>query len=223
MSNRDQTRVAEAKRVERTFESIAGGERDCGLYFDRVTGELRTGRDDDGQDVDRLPATRMAREGFFVGSRLLAMSRLERLHFEKTTLSKVPGLLRSSPIQSLDDHKRCGVVCELQTDAGRRYTLWIRIGKAYPNKPPKMYVIRPKPFWDCRGRKLSSVGSSYEMHLLDPDEHGHPQICHYRDSRWTPNVTLYEVLVKGRLWLEAYERHRETGKDMDHYLPHMAR
>ena len=67
MSNRDQTSARETKRVERAFESIAAGERDCGLYFDPVTGELRAGRDDDGEDVDRLPATRMAREGFFVG------------------------------------------------------------------------------------------------------------------------------------------------------------
>ena len=35
----------------------------CGLYIDPATGELRTRTD----DVDRVPATRMAREGFFAG------------------------------------------------------------------------------------------------------------------------------------------------------------
>ncbi len=34
------------------------------LYFDRETGELRAICEDD--DEDRLPATRMAREGFFL-------------------------------------------------------------------------------------------------------------------------------------------------------------
>ena len=65
------------------------------------------------------------------------------------------------------------------------------------------------------------MGNSAEMHLLDPDEHGHPQICHYRDDVWTPNVTLYKVVMKGRFWLEAYEAHMRTGKAIDTYLPHM--
>lgn len=60
-------RFGEARRVERAFESIAEGERDVGLYFDAATGELRASRDEHGEDADRLPATGMAREGFFVG------------------------------------------------------------------------------------------------------------------------------------------------------------
>lgn len=89
MNSQDQTGAAETKQVEHALESIAQGQRDVGLYFDTATGELRTSRHECGEDVDRLPATRMAREGFFAGGRLPAMSRSERLDVEKATLSKM--------------------------------------------------------------------------------------------------------------------------------------
>lgn len=220
MKSQDQTGAAETKEVENALESIAQGQRDVGLYFHTATGELRTSRDDCRADADRLPATRMAREGFFAGGRLPAMSRLERLDVEKATLSKMPGI--RFQFQSWND-ERCGVVCEVRTNAGNCYTLWIRVGRAFPNKPPKMYVLDPKPLRDYRGKELSSIGESGSMHLRQADRHGHPQICHYHDSSWTPNVTLYKVVGKGRLWLEAYDLHRKTGKGIDHYLRHMGR
>ena len=47
-----------------TFETIgAGGENGDELIFDPATGELRSARDT--EDPDRVPATQMAREGFF--------------------------------------------------------------------------------------------------------------------------------------------------------------
>ena len=47
-----------------TFETIgAGGENGDELIFDPATGELRSARDTG--DPDRVPATQMAREGFF--------------------------------------------------------------------------------------------------------------------------------------------------------------
>lgn len=67
LRNRLLGRDGNARRVERAFEAIAEGEGDVGLYFDATTGELRASRDEHGEDADRLPATGMAREGFFVG------------------------------------------------------------------------------------------------------------------------------------------------------------
>lgn len=58
-SNPDQEGLKDA------FEGIrADGENNDELFFDPATGELRTGRGAD--DPDRLPATQMAREGFFL-------------------------------------------------------------------------------------------------------------------------------------------------------------
>ena len=46
-----------------TFETIGAGEDGDELIFDPATGELRRVRDT--EDPDRVPATQMAREGFF--------------------------------------------------------------------------------------------------------------------------------------------------------------
>ena len=47
------------------FENIgAGGENGDELFFDPATGELRSTRS--AEDPDRVPATQMAREGFFL-------------------------------------------------------------------------------------------------------------------------------------------------------------
>ena len=123
-------------------------------------------------------------------------------------------------IRDPDDPDRAGVVGTLQTNSGRNYSLWIPLGR-FPNEAPEMFIVRPKRLEDFRGRKLAKVENNAEMHLLSPDDHGHPQICHYNDTHWTPNVTLYKVVFKGRLWLEAYENHLRTGDDIDNWLPHM--
>ena len=123
-------------------------------------------------------------------------------------------------IQFPDCPERARAIGPLHTNCGNRYVLRIPLG-AFPYAPPEMYVVEPKPLRNRRGKKLSQIGSSGEMHLLAADEHGHPQICHYQDSVWTPNVTLYKVVLKGRLWLEAYELHKAKGHPIDRYLPHM--
>ena len=123
-------------------------------------------------------------------------------------------------IQFPDDPDRAGAVGTLTTNSGREYGLWIPLG-AFPNERPQMFVVKPRNLRTRLGRKLAKIGVNSAMHLLAPNEHGHPQICHHDDASWTPNITLYKVAMKGRLWLEAYEMHKASGKDIDHYLPHM--
>ena len=132
-------------------------------------------------------------------------------------------LLRYFPgaaIQFPDDRHRAGVVVPLMTMRQNRYVLWVSLN-GFPIERPQMYVIEPVPLRDCRGKKLSKRGVSCKMHLLEPDAHGHPQICHHNDASWTPNIALCKVVTKGLIWLEAYELHLASGKAMDRYLPHM--
>ncbi len=66
MSNKSNGDIAtQTDGIEHTLESLdQGNTTSYELYFDRETGELRAGGQD---DEDRLPATQMAREGFFLG------------------------------------------------------------------------------------------------------------------------------------------------------------
>jgi hypothetical protein len=67
------------------------------------------------------------------------------------------------------------------------------------------------------------------MHRWGTDAHKHTlgyrdsflKICHYHPSRWTNRSTLYEVVMKGRYWLEAYEGFLKTGKCLSKFLGEM--
>jgi hypothetical protein len=118
------------------------------------------------------------------------------------------------------DGPQAGVIGRMTTNSGSTYVVWLSLG-AFPNEAPKMYVVSPKPLLTYDGRELASLGMSGNMHLLQPDDHGHPQICHYNDRFWHPRVSLYKILMKARLWVEAYEQHVRHGRPIDAYLPHM--
>jgi hypothetical protein len=123
-------------------------------------------------------------------------------------------------IQSPDDPAYAGVIGRLLSSRNIQYTLWIPLGN-FPNEAPKMYIVEPKSLKDSNGRLLSDYSANGSMHLLSPDNNRHPQICHYNGRYWSPNVTLYKIIMKGRLWIEAYENHLITGNNIDHYLKHM--
>jgi len=113
-----------------------------------------------------------------------------------------------------------GVIGTLSTNGGGEYVIFLALG-AFPNDAPRAYVVQPEGLTDCHGRLLSRHSMSRLMHLRQPDDYGHPQICHYNDQFWHPDVSLFKILMKVRLWLEAYEQHKRHGKPIDAYLSHM--
>jgi hypothetical protein len=114
---------------------------------------------------------------------------------------------------------RRGVIGQMHTNSGKRYALWLALGD-FPNEAPQMYIVAPERLVAHNGQLLATQGGS-AMHLLQPDAHGHPQICHYNGQFWHPKVTLSKILMKGRLWLEAYEQHLHDGRAIEAFLPHM--
>jgi len=101
-----------------------------------------------------------------------------------------------------------------KTNSGNVYTLHMDLG-TFPMSQPKVFVTRMLK--DKKGENLDHPSAS--MHTLG-SEKGWTRICHYGPSSWTPNVSLYKVYVKCRLWLEMYEAHLRTGKPIDYYLNH---
>ena len=69
-----------------------------------------------------------------------------------------------------------------------------------------------------RNAKLipSSITS---FHTLER-KYGFQSICHFYPPDWTADITLYQMFMKGRLWIEAYEGHLETVRKLDHFLGH---
>ena len=107
----------------------------------------------------------------------------------------------------------------VHTNAGNEYDLRVVLPGDYPCSLPMLLVTYPAPLLDCEGYHLGERGPSGTMHVLGAPD-GFLSVCHYDPAAWHPNHTLYRVLVKGRVWLEAYETHLATGDNIDVYLTH---
>lgn len=106
----------------------------------------------------------------------------------------------------------------LLSNARQAYGVRLDLGR-FPLEMPRAYVTSPV-LATRDGRSFASIQASGELHVLPADTRGNPQVCHWRPELWTPEHTLYQVVFKVRLWLEAYEAHRATGQPLDRFLPH---
>ena len=105
------------------------------------------------------------------------------------------------------------VEVRMTTNNDNEYCLRVYLADDFPNSVPDMVVAqspKPMPNWENNG----------QTHTLKRRD-GFVRICHYRVSNWSSENTLYQVLLKGRLWLEAYEAHLRTSKPLDNFLRDM--
>ena len=77
--------------------------------------------------------------------------------------------------------------------------------KSYPEKMPDLYVLEELKMRD--GKKM---GLSSAMHCLGT-ANGRTRICYGNTSHWRPDTHLYDLYIKGKLWLEAYDYYMKTG------------
>jgi hypothetical protein len=97
----------------------------------------------------------------------------------------------------------------LTTNAGGRYTLRVNVPSDFPNSCPELLLVSSsKPIRERDGNPLPEVSGQY--HTLGKRD-GYYQLCHFISNNWDSKNTLYLVFLKGRLWLEAFEYHLQTG------------
>lgn len=108
------------------------------------------------------------------------------------------------------------------SSSGRRYSLYSPIPSGFPTERPPLYITEPNPLLKADGTAISALGISHAMHTLTPHAQGGVQICHWRDARWHSGIVLQKVFLKALLWIEAYEQHLATGKDLADFVRTMA-
>jgi len=108
---------------------------------------------------------------------------------------------------------------KMTTSNDRCYTLRIYLPSDYPNSCPELTVASPRILKRKNGSELNGSLSAQD-HTLGT-KNGLIKICHFQPCKWTNEFTLYQVFMKGLLWLEAYEAHRRTGKSISTYLREM--
>jgi len=107
----------------------------------------------------------------------------------------------------------------MTTNQKNQYKVRLYVPGDMPNSVPEVVIVFPTPITNYSGHNLLDYGYSAAMHLLSPLD-GYPQICTYQSSHWNPNKTFYLVLMKVRIWLEAFDGHKDSGKTLDYYLKH---
>ena len=138
----------------------------------------------------------------------------ERLNLEKSVLQRY---LPSNTYVFKDmSTSNPYILMAAKTNRGHVYTLRIDLDE-FPNDVPHAFVTKMLRTKD--GEVMD--GTSASMHTLS-SEHGCTRICHYGYGSWTPNVSIYKVYIKCRLWLEMYELHLQNGKPIDYYLNHQS-
>jgi hypothetical protein len=108
------------------------------------------------------------------------------------------------------------VEVKFETNNNKSYALRINLHEDFPNSCPKLTIVSPKNLLRKNGQPLPENDS--EFHTLGAED-GCISICHFYPLHWNAQDTLYEVFMKGRLWLEAYEGHLNSGQPISDYLP----
>ena len=114
------------------------------------------------------------------------------------------------------DPTKARVEVEMKSNSNKAYKLRLYLHEDFPNSCPHMAIVYPKKL--CRKDKSPIPLLDQSFHTLGLTVDGFTKLCHFSPELWTADITLYHVLMKGRLWIEAYEGHLETGNLMDVYL-----
>lgn len=96
---------------------------------------------------------------------------------------------------------------------GTWYLLRVYIPGGYPDEKPRVYVEKPVPLPAYfPGKKISDYAPSHNFHVLTTSQNGEVQICHYSNTTWDATKSIHLVVLKAKLWLQAYaEHHLRTG------------
>jgi hypothetical protein len=95
------------------------------------------------------------------------------------------------------------------------YLLKLVLPTWYPDDMPSLYVAYPLVLYKHGYHgSINLEGLSHAFHTKANGPGGCTQICHSAQSDWDASKTCVGILMKGILWLEAYEAHLLSGRDI---------
>ena len=132
----------------------------------------------------------------------------QRLGVEKSILKKH----FSSCVTWISPRRNSKIDVFVKCNSGTQHTLRVYIPHDFPNSCPNVVFKEPES-------RISDFQDQRSSHTYPLRNHeGYLRIRHCDERDWTCENTLYQVLVKGLLWLEAYEGHLRTGNSIDSFL-----
>jgi ubiquitin-protein ligase len=109
--------------------------------------------------------------------------------------------------------------CQMSESGLTYYQLTLTIPSGYPDAMPPLYVTGPRILHKYSGRgTINQEGAAHRWHTLGNGQNGCVQICHCKPELWDASKTVVSVLMKGLLWLRAYDAHLASGEDIATFL-----
>ena len=141
----------------------------------------------------------------------------QRLAYEKSLLEKYfqNRVTWINPTEAGETKIEVLVTCSND----KQYILRVYLPPDFPNSVPPMIVKTPSmtTLKKRNGNGLHGI-ADHTYGVRD----GCTQICHFKPDLWKDNNTLYQVVMKGLIWLEAYQAHLRTGQPLNVYLSEMS-
>ncbi len=138
---------------------------------------------------------------------------------QRTRLSGEEQLLSGSiPGFSFQDRAKAEVTTirgNYTTTHNKTYSLCVWLKENYPYEMPSLYITAPCPLYGHNGKTIQNYGTSHTMHVWTPDWNNYVKICHTKSEYWAASDTIVGIIMKGFLWLEAFDVHCKTGKSID--------
>ena len=103
----------------------------------------------------------------------------------------------------------------VKSQSGNIYQIKIELSEIYPLEMPNAFVVYPKGLKNFNGKRLQAF--SHQMHTLESDANK-VQVCHFLPGNWNPMQSLYKVILKIKIWLEAYEFYLKTSQPISDFL-----
>ena len=100
---------------------------------------------------------------------------------------------------------------------GTTYGLHISIPDGFPDACPGSYITDPSPLMG-KDMAINAYKNSHDMHCWTTDVEGWTKICTFKPETWSAEHSIEKVIQKSFLWIEAYESHLTTGRDIAHFL-----
>ena len=142
-----------------------------------------------------------------------SLTQRKRLAFENSIIKTY---FYPNEIEWIDRNDDTKLEIDVTCSSDSNYTLRIYLPPDYPNSCPAMVVRSSSGLLRRKNGTFLDSNSGTDHTLSSKD--GYTQICHFLPRSWKGDKTLFEIIMKGRTWLEAYEIHLQTGDSLDRYL-----
>lgn len=99
-----------------------------------------------------------------------------------------------------------------------QYLLRLYVNPELPEVCPSLFVWWPLVLRRRPDGTLNELGRNHDFHTWDSGPDNRVGICHVAPADWDASMSYVTPIVKGHLWIMAYETHLRDGSLISEYF-----